>query len=161
MELLQHLVCLILLLILDAKCRMCIWMAPRSSQPRQFGVHFMVWKPCHNWWISTSPQAPAFLFGETFSWPMQCYPVGYRVGSGKSHFVFLVGGFLDSSIPGQYSVSGLPVHIEDRPRFTWLVNDVLRTLSGGRVTFSLFSYLFRQWQRLPCQTSGWFGFAVA
>lgn len=72
---------------------------------------------------------------------------------------FLVGGFLDSSIPGQYSVSGLPVHIEDRPRFTWLVNDV----SGGRVTvtFSLFSYLFRQWQRLPCQKFGWFGFAVA
>ena len=50
---------------------------------------------------------------------------------------FLVGGFLDSSIPGQYSVSGLPVHIEDRPRFTWLVNDV----SGGRVTVTFSHFI--------------------
>ena len=38
--------------------RMYTLMAPRSSRPRQCGVHCMAWKPCRSWWISTSPQVP-------------------------------------------------------------------------------------------------------
>lgn len=46
-----------------------------------------------------------FLFGETFSWPMQCYPVGYRVGSGKGTLFFWLG---DSLIhPSQANIRSL------------------------------------------------------